>query len=249
MNKNPIIAVAAIKYFDIVKNHNLYKIKEFIKKAKKRNADIVCFPESCITKSGSIPLKGRFIKDICTEFKKNSIWGIITEDIIRGKKTYNTSLLIDRKGKIRGYYDKIHLYGDNVSAGHRVKVFKTDFGRIGIATCWDLSYPHLFNKMKEKNAEIVFCPSQWNYDVVSHKNFHKSREIKILKAMLLARAHENVFYIAICNPLIKAKTQVSYSAIAEPHRILKELINKEGLITARTNMDKLKKFREYYHKE
>ena len=103
--------------------------------------------------------------------------------------------------------------------------------------------------MKEKNAEIVFCPSQWNYDVVSHKNFHKSREIKILKAMLLARAHENVFYIAICNPLIKAKTQVSYSAIAEPHRILKELINKEGLITARTNMDKLKKFREYYHKE
>jgi predicted amidohydrolase len=66
--------------------------------------------------------------------------------------------------------------------------------------------------------------------------------------MTLARAHENVFYVALCNPITGSKTQVSYSAIAGPNSILKEIIDEEGIITARVNINEIKKFREFYAK-
>jgi predicted amidohydrolase len=249
MARSPVIAIAAIKYYDEAKTNNLLKIKEYIAKAKRKGADIVCFPESCIKKTGSVLMSGRFINEIRAECKKNVIWSIITEDVRVGRKTFNTSILIDRSGKIKGHYKKIHLFGDSTSAGNRVKVFKTDFANVGIAICWDLAFPGLFEKMREKGAEIVFCPAQWNYDVPAHENFPKARETALLRAMTLARAHENIFYVALCNPLIKYENQISYSAIADPHRILKELINKEGIITAKVSIGRIRKFRKYYSKE
>lgn len=249
IRKNPIIAVAPIRYYDIYKTHNIEKIKRYIRKAKRAKADIVCFPESCVKKKGCLSIKDKAIESICYECKKNSIWCIITEDIKVKNKDYNMSILIDRNGKIRGNYKKINLYGDRVKPGNKVRVFKTDFARIGIAICWDITYPELFNTMRQKGAEIVFCPSQWNYDLQAHKNKHKYREIQLLRSMILARAHENVFYTALCNPLIScSKTQVSYSAIASPHRILKELTNKEELINVEVDLEEIKKFRKFYGK-
>ena len=242
MTRKPVIAIAPIRYYDSVQRHNLPKIKEYIAKAKKHGADIVCFPESCITKYGSVFLNGSFITGIREECKKHSIWSIITEDTKIGKRIYNISILIDREGKIRGRYKKINLLGDNNSkAGNRVRVFDTDFARIGIVICWDLTFPGLFDKMKRMGAEIVFCPSAWNYDWPAHEKAHKKREIELLRALTLARAHENLFYIALCNPIVESKTQVSYSAISGPVEILKELIDEEGIIAARVDLSKLRK--------
>lgn len=247
--RKPVIAIAAIRYYDTIKSHNLPKLKEYIQKAKHAGADIVCFPESCIKKSGSVIMDGKFITALKEECKKNSIWCIITEDVDTGKKTYNTSILIDRNGEIKGHYEKINLFGDNVTPGNQVRVFETDFAKIGIVICWDLSFPGLFNEMRSMGAEIVFCPAQWNYDPPAHKRNHMAKEIELLRSMTLARAHENIFYVALCNPLMDSKTQVSYSAIADPHKILKELVGQEGLITAKVSLGKIRKFRKYYCKE
>jgi predicted amidohydrolase len=249
MKKKPVIAIAAIRYYDLVKRHNVKKIVTYIEKAKKLGADIVCFPESCITKHGSLLLDDRLILEIREACKKHSIWCIVNEDIKRGRKTFNSSLLIGRDGKIKGHYDKINLYGDNTSPGNQVKVFKTDFAKIGIAICWDLTFPGLFHEMRKKGAEIVFCPAQWNYDLPSHPHSHKARETALLRAMTLSRAHENILFIALCNPLMPSKTQVSYSAIAGPHSILKELIDQEGIITAPVDIGEIKKFRKFYKKQ
>ena len=246
--KQPIIALAPIEYYNECKGHNVAKIKTYIGLAKKAKADIVCFPESCIKKHGKLALTDKFIKAIREECQKHAIWCIITEDIAVGKKTYNMSILIDRQGKIQGDYKKINLYGDRVTPGNKIKVFQTDFAKIGIAICWDLTYPDLFVKMWKKGAEIIFCPAMWNYDQISHDREHKKREIQLLRAMTLARAHENIFYVALCNPLLKDKTQISYSAIANPHRIVKELIDKEGIMTAQIDLKKLKQFRKFYLK-
>lgn len=249
MKKNPIIAIAAIRYYDIVKKHNVHKIVANIAKAKKLGADIVCFPESCITRYGDLITNDKLINEIREACKKHSIWCIVTEDIRRGKHTYNSSLLINREGKIQGHYDKINLYGDKTKPGNKVKVFKTDFAKVGIAICWDLTFPGLFHEMKKKGAEVVFCPAMWNYDLPSHKHSHKQKEIELLRAMTLARAHENIMYIALANPLMPDKTQVSYSSIVDPHGILVEIIDKEGIIKAPIDMKMIRKFRKYYSKE
>jgi predicted amidohydrolase len=246
MKKNPVIALAQIKYFDWATKNNTKKIIKYIRLAKKRGADIICFPESCLIKS-SLNLKNKILKDIQEECKKNSIWCIVTDDINIKGKTYNLSVLIDRNGKIKGGYKKIHLYGDkNVIAGKESMVFNTDFGKIGIAICWDVAFPLLFKEMKKRGAQIVFCPSQWWYDAKFHKANPKSREIEIIESLLLARAYENIFFVAMCNPVLDSKFQVSYSGIASPTKIIKEIIKKEGLVIAKINLGEIKKIEKIY---
>ncbi|MFH1359257.1 MAG: carbon-nitrogen hydrolase family protein [archaeon] len=243
--KNPVIAVAQIRYFDKGKN-NLKKIKKYIKLAKKVNADIICFPETCIHKTEFLHLRHRFIKEICQECKENKIWAIITEHLTIKKKDYNMAILINRNGKVKGSYKKIHLYGDEVDPGKQVKVFETDLGKIGIVICWDLRFPETFKKMREKGADIVFCSSKWQYDKWAHDKKHKKKEIKILESLIKTRAYENLFYVALCNPLTESKYQVSYSAIASPHDILKEIIGKEGLIACEVNLKDIRRLRRLY---
>src|SRR3989344_3407524 len=215
MKQNPIIAVAQIKYFDRG-NSNLHKIKKYISLAKKAKADIICFPETCIHKTEYLHLKHKFIKEICEECRKNSIWAIITEHIILKKKDYNMGILINR------------------------------FGKVGIAICWDIRFPELFKKMKQKGAEIIFCSSKWEYDKWAHDKAHKKREIKILESLVKTRAYENLVYVALCNPLTKSKYQISYSAISSPHKILNEIVGKEGMIKSSVNLKELKKFKRLY---
>lgn len=247
MKKNPIIALAQIKYFDISKNHNLEKIKRYIRLAKKKHADIVCFPESCITRRTiELHLDHKIIREIREECKKNSIWCIVTEDMRIKGKFYNVAILIDRNGKIKGHYKKIHLFGDKVNAGKKIRTFQTDFGKIGIVICWDVAFSKLFKSMRKAGAEIVFCPAQWWYDAPAHDEKPKERELKLLESLLLARAYENLYFVAMCNPVMDSKYQISYSAIASPMRILKKIIGKEGLITAEINLSHLNKFKKLY---
>ncbi|VVB78055.1 Nitrilase [uncultured archaeon] len=244
--RNATIALAPIKYFDISKKDNLKKIKKYIKAAAKRGADIICFPESCLHKTEALSINHEIIQEIRDECKKNSIWCIITEDLILRKKPYNMAILINRKGEIKGKYKKIHLYDDDVKAGKKVKVFRTDFGKIGIVICWDLAYPELFKKMKEKKAEIIFCPSQWCYEHKAHHKKHKEIEIELLKCLATARAFENINFVALCNPLREREDQVSYSAIVSPHRVLKETVGEEKLIIAKINLNEIKKLEKLY---
>ncbi len=242
----PKIALAQIKYFDISRRNNVEKIKKYIRKARKLGADIVCFPESCVHKTETLYFNDSLIKEIREECRKNSIWCIITEDLEIRKRRYNTAVLIDREGNIKGNYKKIHLYGDEVDPGSRVRIFKTDFAKIGIVICWDLAFPALFKRLKEAGAEIVFCPSQWEYETKAHKEKHKEREIKLLESLAMARAFENLYFVALCNPVVDSKYLVSYSTIVSPHKVLKKIIGKEGMIVSKINLNEIKKFEEIY---
>jgi omega-amidase len=247
MKKRPIIAIAQIKYFDISSKNNVEKIKKFIRQAKRRKADIICFPESCVHKTEVLFYNDDLIKEIREECKKNSIWCIITEDLNIKRRKYNVSILIDREGKIKGRYKKIHLYGDDTSSGRKIGVFDTDFAKIGIVICWDLAFPELFKKMKDAGAEIVFCPAQWCYEKKAYKHKHKKEETRLLESLIRARAFENLYFVALCNPIQgERKDQISYSAICSPHKILKELIDDEGIITAEVNLDEIGKLRKLY---
>ena len=251
---HPKIAVAQIRYFDIHKKNNIEKIKKYIKNAAKAEADIVCFPESCLYKTETLHSDDEFLKEIKQECKKNSIWCIITEYFILRGKPYNLAILISREGKITGTSKKIHLYGDSekIKPGKKPRVFETDFAKIGIIICWDLAFPELFKKMKEAGAEIVFCPAEWGYSHHSKKAYKKTpkkQELRLLRSLVRTRAFENLFFIALCNPVEKRREKVlAYSAICSPHRILKEIIDKEGLITAELNLKEIEKFEKIYPK-
>ncbi len=76
---------------------------------------------------------------------------------------YNSSLLIDREGKIAGRYFKTHLtvaeLEMGMTPGREHPVFDVDFGRIGLLTCYDQYFPEPANELAKKGAEIVFIPT------------------------------------------------------------------------------------------
>jgi predicted amidohydrolase len=241
------IAVAQIRYFDTAEKHNVAKIKRYISLAKRSGAEIVCFPESCIHKSDYLEISHELVKKIQESCKKNSIWAIVTDSFLINKKPYKMSLLINRNGEIKGKYKKINLYDDYLNPGKKIGIFKTDFAKIGIVICWDLHSPILFTKMKEKNVKIVFCPSFWAYEKKVHKSFGRKKEMFLLKSLIASRAYENFYFIALANPVLPERNDlVSYSAIVSPHKVLKEIKNKEGLIVSEINLDELKRWKKIY---
>jgi len=230
---------------------NVIKIKHYIRLAKSKNAEIVCFPETSL-QSEKIDIKSPKIKEIFDECKKNSIWCIIGDFIKEKKHTFNTMLLINRNGKLAGKHRKVYVCEDNpyVKTGSSFKVFKTELGNLGIATCWDVAYPHVLYSMVRKRADIIFCPMYWCYDTWAHRKDHLLREKNILESLILARAYENLVYVIFCSPFNKKeKKLVSYSAIADPHKIIKEIFNEEGMIVANLSIPELHKIRHRYKRD
>jgi len=80
----------------------------------------------------------------------------------RGKYCFNTAVLIDRKGKLAGTYEKTHLtFGElksGYSCGRRYPVFDLDFGRIGVHICYDEWFPEVARYYAHAGVEILFLP-------------------------------------------------------------------------------------------
>ncbi|MFD6921660.1 carbon-nitrogen family hydrolase [Streptomyces sp. NPDC059944] len=80
---------------------------------------------------------------------------------------YNTALLLDRNGDLRGHYRKIHRYGFDtgeatlMGGGEDIVTVRTDFGVVGLAICYDLRFPELFRGLLDAGAELVVVPAAW----------------------------------------------------------------------------------------
>lgn len=247
MNRKPVVALAQIRYFDNGKTNNIAKIKKFIALAGKAKADIICFPENCIRKDNFNKISDKLVQEICASCRENNIWAIIDDTFQKNQKLYNMALLIDRAGNIKGDYCKINLYGDDdEKAGNKIFTYQTDFAKIGITICWDLAFPNLFVKMKKAGAQIVFNPSYWCYEDIVHERDHKVRELILVKSLVQSRAFENLMYVAYISPLTKEKDLISYSTIVAPHKILKSILDKEGLIIQVVDLEELNTFENLY---
>ncbi len=71
----------------------------------------------------------------------------------------NLAALIDRSGQLVGTYSKRHPtegeIDNGVMPGGPVRVFDTDFGRVGLAICFDLNWQDMWSRLAEKGAEVV----------------------------------------------------------------------------------------------
>ena len=189
----PRIAVAQIKVFDEI-DRNLNKILDFIEKASSKNADIVCFPESCLGDS-IINTKSRQITKIQEKCKENSIYCIFGAHVKQGKKIFNSALLINKAGRIQYIYNKMHLFPGldlKITAhGKKNKVVKTNFGEIGILICWDFAFPEDIKKLSKGGAQIIFCPSYLLKEAGISKH--------VFRSLPIVRAFENMAYFVTCD--------------------------------------------------
>lgn len=110
-------------------------------------------------------------------------------------KSYrNASILFGPDGTQAARYDKIHLFGyesrepEILTPGRSTVVTDTPFGKIGIATCYDLRFPEQFRKMSAEGAEIFLVVADWPLARLSHWQLFNQ-----------ARALENQCFLLSCN--------------------------------------------------
>lgn len=159
-----------------------------------------------------------------------------------GDKIYNTSLLFDRNGTDIASYRKIHLFSwygreaESFSHGEKPVVVSTEFGRVGLATCYDLRFPELFRIMSwGMGAEIFIVPSAWS-----------TPRVEMLCTLCAARAIENFAYLLACDITgpYKGLTMRGESRIVSPwgERVTDE-IEGEGIVTGNVSSEEVRRIR------
>jgi predicted amidohydrolase len=84
-----------------------------------------------------------------------------------GGRLYNTAVLFDRDGRRLGSYRKIHLFGaagrerELLTAGDQLVTADAGWGRVGLATCYDLRFPELFRRLVDLGATVLLVPAAW----------------------------------------------------------------------------------------
>lgn len=119
-------------------------------------------PEEALTLAQPIP--GPYtmrMSRLARELHVNLVPGSITERTESGK-VRNTTVWIDREGKILGRYSKLHLFdalnyreSDHVQAGDEICLLDTDIGRVGIQICYDCRFPELARTQVLKGADLL----------------------------------------------------------------------------------------------
>jgi len=231
---------------------NIETTIKLIKKAAKQRSDFILTPEVSsffslnrqkLLKVSTTMNKDPYlneIKKIAKNYKKWILIGSIIVKISRNKLV-NRSILIDKKGKVRTYYDKIHMYdvvlskrekyfeSKSFTAGKKFKSFKLPWGRIGLSICYDLRFPNLYRKLSKKGSIFLSIPSAFT-ETTGKKHWH---------LLLRARAIENFCYVfapAQGGTHYNGRKTFGHSMIISPDgQILKELKKSEGVITASIN--------------
>ena len=175
------IAVCQMKVFDD-KDKNISHALDMIDEAANNGAQIIVLPEmfNCPYENSYFPVfaeeyPGKTTEALKNAAKKNSIYlvgGSIPES--ENGNIYNTSFIFDRNGELIGKHQKMHLFdidveggvsfkeSDTLSAGNKVTVVDTEFGKIGVAICYDIRFPELSRLMALEGAELIILPAAFN---------------------------------------------------------------------------------------
>ena len=240
--------------------YNLKKTEKLISKAVKQKSDFILTPEIsslfslekkkllkiCKSMKEDIYLNG--IKKLAKKYKKWILIGSLIIKVSRNRLV-NRSVLVDKFGKIRTYYDKIHMYdvvlskrekyfeSKTFTAGKKIKSSNLPWGKLGLSICYDLRFPNMFRKLSKVGCDYISIPSAFT-ETTGKRHWH---------SLLKARAIENFCYIfapAQGGTHYNGRKTFGHSMIVSPDgKILKELKKSEGVITVSIDPDLPKKLR------
>lgn len=194
------IAVVQFKITHLQPEVNCQRIEAFVKQAREQQAQVIVFPEDCMTGSifgdlsrldstGWVPA---FFQTLAKKYQIDIVTGSCMEG--RPEGSFNTSYYIDASGEILGSYRKNHLYPSEyrfLQPGTEAPVFETAYGKAGIVICWDVLFPEIFQRLKAQGVQIVYCPSYWYREIAeSIKQYNPLSEEQQIDALCLVRALE-----------------------------------------------------------
>lgn len=195
------------------KERNIERALRLVRRAAARKAEFILLPEAFNFRGKADPRRGFRdaaedipgpstvpLMDLAKEKGAAILAGSICERVPGGTKTYNTSVLIDAKGRIAAKYRKIHLFDTLVGkikvkesryfcAGRKTAMARVGRWRAGLSICYDLRFPALYQGYAKAGADILCVPSA----------FTRLTGRAHWETLLRARAVENLCYVLAPN--------------------------------------------------
>ena len=173
--------------FDITKvrpqsQAHLDKLLGLFEKAGEMGADIVCGPEDMqnigayglhinvtdpatgeiLFNSLAVEVPGPLTDRIADIARRHQMYVIAPLYEKNGSQIFNSAVIFDRQGNIIGKHYKTVLpimEAWGVEPGDKYDVFDTDFAKIAVATCWEITFPEVMRLYSLGGADIIFHPT------------------------------------------------------------------------------------------
>jgi N-carbamoylputrescine amidase len=169
----------------------------------------------------------------------------------KDKQNFYNSLLVLENGSILGQYRKSHIpdgpcYEEKFffSQGQSgFKVFKTQFGNIGMGICWDQWFPECARIMTLMGADILLYPTAIGSEP---EEAHNLETQKMWKSAMLGHAVCNSVYIAAANRVGKDKKITFYgNSFISDYKgdLIEEFQKEEGIKMVSVDLKKAQSFR------
>jgi predicted amidohydrolase len=187
------------------KTANIKKMENNVKKAKKRGADMVIFPELALTGytvrdelyelAETIPGKStETLEKLAKQTRMYIIFGMPELSEKTQATIYNSAVCVGPEGYV-GKYRKMHLPTHSIfeekryfRPGYQVTTLETEFGKIGLIICYDIYFPELCRLNRLKGSQLIVCISA---SPAIRRSFFET--------LTLARAIENTAFLAYVN--------------------------------------------------
>jgi N-carbamoylputrescine amidase len=197
---------------------NLDKAVDWIIKAAKEGAQVICLPElfrsQYFCQSEDIKyfdlaetIPGRATETISAVAKKHKVAVVVPLFEKRASGLYHNSLaVIDSDGNLACTYRKMHIPDDPgyyekyyfTPGDIGYKNFQTGFGKIGTLICWDQWYPEAARLTALLGASIIFYPTAigWHpYEKAEHGKSQYESWLTVQRGHAIA----NGIYVAAAN--------------------------------------------------
>jgi len=150
---------------------SLEQIAGLVDKEGARGADLIALPETCRGQNEKTQetLDGPTVSALAGLAEKHRTYMVVPIDRQDGDRRLNSAVILDRRGRIAGVYDKVYPFWVDeftrrppVQPGQTVTVISTDFGRLGVAICYDVNWAPLWQRLSDFGAELVIWPSAYS---------------------------------------------------------------------------------------
>lgn len=238
---------------------NINVAKTMIYDAADKGADIVVLPEiwNCpyspkyFEKFAEEEMEKTFdfMESIAKEKNIFLVGGSIPEKSEEDGKIYNTSFVFNRNGELIAKHRKVHLFDIDIpngvtfsessifSAGKEITTFDTEFGKIGLAICFDIRFPEQFTAMSQKDIVMAILPAAFN---MTTGPAHWEVSIR-------ARALDNQIFFAAISPARNTDGHYKawgHSCISDPWgKIIAQVDEKSNVIVQEIDLNIEEKIR------
>lgn len=194
-----VAACQILNGFDL--EANTAKVKQWIDEAAAQGVDVVAFPEACLT--GYAPDRAHYdgLGPERVEAAEEAVRVHAADKgvaVILGSahwaegRLYNSLLVIDRGGVVRGRYAKTFLAESWCEPGTVLPVYTVADVPSCFIVCHDVRYPELVRLPAVAGAQICyFCSHESGLD--------SEYKLSAYRAMPIARATENYIFLVMAN--------------------------------------------------